>query len=120
MRWPCIDTAGVPSAVLVADVYNLMAGVSTVESMHRYGERIGMIHVNDAPHRRFDELDVMYTRLFPGDGILDPAEWVRSARAGGFKGPVSLEIFRKDIWEMTAAEAMDFCAGNIRRFEETL
>jgi 4-hydroxyphenylpyruvate dioxygenase len=111
-----IAASGVQSAVLVADVYNLMMGESTVESMRRYGKEIGMIHVNDAPEVNAEKLDVMYTRRFPGEGILEPAEWVRAAIAGGFTGPVSMEIFMKDLWEMELRSALGLCLSKMQQF----
>lgn len=115
-----IDAAGSASAVLVADVYNLMQGRSTVESMEKLARRIGMLHVNDAPHRRYSEMDVMYTRLFPGDGILEPETWVMAAQNGGYDGPVSMEIFMKQVWEMDGDAAVRLCAEKAQAFEAVL
>lgn len=115
-----IQTSGVDSAVLVADVYNLMAGKSTAESMRKLGTKIGMIHVNDAPHRSHAELDVMYTRRFPGEGVLSPADWVRAAWDGGFDGPISMEIFMKDLWEMDLNAAMRLCGDKAEQFATSL
>jgi len=111
-----IQAAGSETAVLVADVYNLTQGESTAESMRRYAGRLGMIHVNDAPHRRYSEMDVMYTRLFPGEGILDPVEWIREARTGGYTGPVSMEVFMKPVWEMETSAAVRLCAEKAEAF----
>jgi len=111
-----INASGVESAVLVADVYNLMQGESSAESMRRYATKIGMIHVNDSPHREFEKLDVMYTRGFPGEGVLDTAVWVQEAHNGGYGGPISMEIFMKDVWEMDLDAAMALCGEKAKRF----
>ncbi len=111
-----IDAAGVSNAVLVADVYNLMQGESTVESMRRFGDQIAMIHVNDAMHRRYQEMDVMYTRAFPGEGVLEPAEWVAAAVDGGFDGAVSMEIFNPEVWKMDLDRAARLCATKMAEF----
>lgn len=115
-----INASGVESAVLVADVYNLMQGESTAESMRRYGDTIGMIHVNDSPHQEFEKLHVMYTRTFPGEGVLDPATWVREARNGGYDGPISMEIFMKDLWEMDLDTALTLCGEKAKGFAATV
>lgn len=114
-----IEAAGSETAVLVADVYNLMQGESTAGSMRTHADRLGMIHVNDAPHRRYPDLDVMYARRFPGEGVLDPARWVREARDGGYTGPVSMEIFMKQVWEMETSAAVRLCAEKAAAFLES-
>lgn len=111
-----IEASGVSNAMLVADVYNLMQGESTSESMRRFGEKIAMIHVNDAAHRRYEEMDVMYTRAFPGEGVLDPAEWVAAAVDGGFSGAVSMEIFDQEVWKMEIDRAAQLCAIKMAEF----
>lgn len=115
-----IEQADLQSAVLVADVYNLMQGESTAESMRRLAPKLGIIHVNDAPHREYEKLDVMYTRSFPGEGVLSPAEWVRAARDGGYSGPVSMEVFMKPVWDMELEQAVSLCAARAAAFGETL
>ena len=114
------EASGISDAVLVADVYNLMRGRSDVESMRRYGSAIGLIHVNDSLHRDYDALDVMYTRSFPGEGVLNPGEWVRSAVAGGFDGAVSMEMFPRDVWDMDIGDALGYCRTKADAFAETL
>jgi sugar phosphate isomerase/epimerase len=108
------------TAVLVADVYNLMQTAETPATVRTLAPHLGMIHVNDAPHRRFGELNVMYTRLFPGEGILDPATWVREALEGGYTGPISMEIFMKPVWEMKTGAAVRLCAEKAAAFAATL
>ena len=115
-----IRASGVSGAVLVADVYNLIQGRSTVESMRRYGKSIGLIHVNDADHKNYNELDVMYTRAYPEEGILHPSNWVKSALSGGFDGSVSMEVFPKNLWELNADEGIRFCKSKIELFTKSL
>lgn len=112
-----IDRSGAKNVSLVADVYNLVRGKSTVDSMRRFGRRISMIHLNDAPHSDFDQMDLVHAREFPGDGVLDPAAWVHAAREGGFNGPLSIEIFPRRVWEMETSTAARVCATKCRAFE---
>lgn len=115
-----ISEAGSRNAVLIADVYNLMLGSSTPDSMRALAQQIGMIHVNDSPHRRGAELDVMFTRLFPQEGVLNPKEWVQLAWEGGYTGPVSLEIFMKSLWEDNPDAALKLCAEKAAAFAADL
>jgi sugar phosphate isomerase/epimerase len=111
-----IERSGASNVSLVADVYNLARGSSNVESLRHFGKQISLIHVNDAPHSRLDELDLVSDRTFPQTGILDPRRWVEAAIDGGFDGPVSIEIFPDNVWEMEIAEAAALCAEHTKRF----
>ncbi|MGH7752452.1 MAG: sugar phosphate isomerase/epimerase family protein, partial [Gemmatimonadales bacterium] len=42
----------------------------------------------------------MNGRLFPGDGELDLAALTNSVRGAGFTGPVEVEIFNEEIWQL--------------------
>jgi len=115
-----IDSSGADNVSIVADVYNLARGESTIDSMRRLGSRISMIHVNDAPHTRFEHMDLVHDREFPGDGVLEPQKWVSAAIEGGFHGPLSIEIFPKTVWEMEKYEALELCKRKCRQFEDVL
>jgi sugar phosphate isomerase/epimerase len=115
-----IERSGARNVSLVADVYNLIRGSSTIESMCRYGRDISMIHLDDAPSRRFSELDLVHARTFPGEGVLQPSSWVHAAQDGGFTGHLSIEVFPQKLWAMEPLEAAKICANHCRSFADLL
>jgi 2-keto-myo-inositol isomerase len=61
-------------------------------------DRLAMVHLNDAPlkpPREIEDAD----RLLPGRGVIGLAELVGALRAGGYRGPWSLETFNPAYWE---------------------
>jgi len=43
--------------------------------------------------------DVLLSRHYPGDGVIDFASLTRSVVAAGYTGDVEVEIFNQDIWD---------------------
>jgi sugar phosphate isomerase/epimerase len=41
-------------------------------------------------------------RLYPGDGVAPLVDMLRTMRAAGFQGFLSLEIFNRDYWKHDA------------------
>jgi 2-keto-myo-inositol isomerase len=61
-------------------------------------ERLAMVHLNDAPAkppRDIEDAD----RLLPGRGVIRLTDLVAMLRAGGYRGPWSLETFNPRYWE---------------------
>ena len=60
-------------------------------------DRVAMVHLNDAPAkppRDIEDAD----RLLPGRGVIRLAELIAMLRAGGYRGPWSLETFNPEYW----------------------
>lgn len=110
-----LDEAQVGGVGLVPDIYNLMSADSP-ESLGTIRYPIYLIHLNDAEQLPTERLHVMYTRTFPGEGKAKAGEWVRQAIVAGFRGWFSLELFRRDLWEMQPEEAAQLCYGKLRSF----
>ena len=83
---------------LVLDTFHFFAGGSTVASIAEVNpEKIFIVHVNDverAPRRKMHDA----LRLFPGKGILPLGRILRAVKAIGYRGDVSVEIFRPQYW----------------------
>lgn len=118
--WEIVEKSHARNVSLVADVYNLIRGDSTIDSMRRFGDRISIIHLDDAPTQDFASLDLVHDRSFPGDGVLNPDQWVWAAREGGFDGPCSIEIFPKDVWDLAPVDAANLCAKKCQEFDRTM
>jgi sugar phosphate isomerase/epimerase len=76
-------------------------------------ERLAMVHLNDAPARPPRDVEDA-DRLLPGRGVIRLTELVAMLRAGGYRGPWSLETFNPRYWatppEVIATEGRDALA----------
>lgn len=60
-------------------------------------DRLAMVHLNDAPAKTPREIEDA-DRLLPGRGVIRLAELIGMLRAGGYRGPWSLETFNPVYW----------------------
>ena len=94
-----------PAATIVLDPFHIFRGGGSFDDVRLVpGHAIGICHFNDAPGDRARESQGDSDRVLPGDGILPLREMVRSLRAVGYHGPVSLELFNAGLWERDAFE----------------
>lgn len=94
-----------PDACIVNDLYHMYRGGSGFEGLQLIsGSMIGVFHWNDVPPEPpREELEDAH-RVLPGDGILPIEEALRTLRAIGYKGALTLELFNRDLWERPAEE----------------
>ena len=62
-----------------------------------------ILHINDVPvgdPSAFSDAD----RLYPGEGVLPLPQTLRFFAGIGFRGAVSVEVFRREYWELPIAE----------------
>jgi sugar phosphate isomerase/epimerase len=91
--------AGHPSACLLADVYHLHKGGNSVEGLKLLGPRsMFVLHLNDYPADPPREQITDAHRVYPGDGVAPLADILRTLRAIGFRGMLSLELFNREYW----------------------
>jgi len=94
-----------PGARLVADTFHVYRGGSNFQAVRYLAGRLFQDwHFNDAPRTppRFEQGDEH--RVYPGDGILPLPQLLRDLWAGGFHGPLSLELFMREEWKRPPAE----------------
>jgi sugar phosphate isomerase/epimerase len=58
--------------------------------------------------------DVLLSRHYPGDGVIDFAAITRAVKAAGYAGDIEVELFNQDIWDTPPADAV---ARTIEGFE---
>jgi len=58
--------------------------------------------------------DALLARGMMGDGVIDFGPMTRAVAAGGYSGPVEVEIFNADVW---AADPDEVLATMVRRFD---
>lgn len=94
--------SGHPDACLLPDVYHLYKGGSPFETLDLLsGQSIHVFHMNDYPDIPRAEIKDEH-RVYPGDGVAPLGEILRSLRAAGFAGTLSLELFNRDYWQKDA------------------
>ncbi len=92
-------------ACIVADTFHVYRGGSSFKAVrHLDGDVFAVWHYNDAPKEpeRFKQRDG--DRVYPGDGVLPLPQLLRDLWAQGFRGPLSLEMFKRSEWKKPAAE----------------
>ena len=77
-------------------------------------DQIAVSHFNDAPasppwHQQHDP-----DRVMPGDGAIDLHRYVALLHQVGYRGFVSLELFREDLWKRDAMEVAKLGLARMR------
>jgi sugar phosphate isomerase/epimerase len=95
-----------PEACIVADTFHMYRGGSAFGGVRLMRpEAYAIWHVNDAPAQpgQFELRDG--DRVLPGDGVLPLVALIKDLAAIGFTGPLSLEVFMRDLWQQPPADA---------------
>jgi 2-keto-myo-inositol isomerase len=100
---------------LVLDVFHMYRSRETFSSLPRDMTQLLLVfHVNDAPPISIEKV-VDTDRLFPPDGVINVEKYVQELRARQFEGPVSVELFNKEYWEMDAEKVMGLAKASIEK-----
>jgi len=105
-----------PEASIVADTFHMYRGGSSFRGVCQTSAALyAILHVNDAPKTpgQFQVAD--NDRLYPGDGILPLAQLLKDLWKIGFRGPLSLEIFRNEEYRKPAEEVAKTGIEKIRK-----
>jgi len=115
-----LSAPGLGSMAVVPDIHNLHINGDGPGQLSDLTNTIGIFHIDDSLDLPAARQDVCETRCFPGQGIADAATWVRIAKAHGFDGYYSLEIFDEEVWAMEPAVALQLCRDELETFESSL
>jgi 2-keto-myo-inositol isomerase len=86
-------------ATVVADVFHMIRGGGTVDDLLTIpGDRLACFHINDLPATPDPLVQTDADRVLPGDGIADLPRVIANLRTIGYRGPLSLELFNRDLW----------------------
>ncbi len=104
----CVAVAmetGHPRACVLADVFHLYKGGTTIQGMHLLGSSaIQVLHMNDYPaDPPREKIDDSY-RTYPGDGTAPLAEILRLLHQTGGQKVLSLELFSRKFWSQDPLE----------------
>jgi sugar phosphate isomerase/epimerase len=95
--------SGHPKACVLADVYHLYKGGSSIEGLRLLsGSAMHVLHVNDYPADLPRASITDAQRIYPGDGVAPLKSILRILRDIGYRGVLSLELFNRDYWKQDA------------------
>jgi sugar phosphate isomerase/epimerase len=90
-----VAAADHPAAGLVADIWHLERGPSTLADLARVpGDRVFAVELNDAPAPQSTDLfhDTIHHRVLCGSGTFDVEGFIKTLQRIGFAGPWGVEI----------------------------
>jgi len=114
-----VESATHPAGTIVLDPFHIFRGGGSIEAIARLrAEQIAVAHFNDTPATpsRLDQHDA--DRVWPGDGHLDLRRYLALLRQIGYRGWLSLELFREDLWARDPLEVARTGLEKIRGLEE--
>jgi len=92
-------------ARLVTDTFHLFRGGSGFNGLtHLQGDFIAVFHWNDVPANTPCEEMKDQDRILPGDGMLPLSDVLKDLLKIGYRGPLSLELFKRDLWKKDPKE----------------
>jgi sugar phosphate isomerase/epimerase len=105
--WAIASGTGHPRATVVADVFHMIRGGGSVDDLlllkggdpRNAGSRLACFHINDLPPQPDPLTQKDEDRVMVGDGIADLPRVIANLRAIGYRGPLSLELFNRSLWE---------------------
>jgi sugar phosphate isomerase/epimerase len=105
--WSIASGSGDPGATIVADVFHLIRGGGAIDDLLTIpGDRLANFHINDVPAVPDPRTQTDADRVMVGDGIADLPRVIANLRAIGYHGPISLELFNRDLWKQDPAEVV--------------
>ena len=94
-----------PKACFLLDIYHIYKGGSGFEGLNMFaGRRMYNFHVNDYPAEPPRDKINDAARVYCGDGIAPLTDIFRTLRDGGYRGPLSLELFNPNYWKQDGLE----------------
>ncbi|MEN9675672.1 MAG: Inosose isomerase [Verrucomicrobiota bacterium] len=86
-------------ATTILDPFHIFRGGGSLESVAKLrGKQIAISHFNDTPPLRPRGEQHDADRVWPGDGHLDLHRYLTLLEQTGYRGWLSLELFREDLW----------------------
>lgn len=106
---------------VLVDTYHFFIGQSTMESIEKIDtEKVFIFHVNDA-EKGVNLLDLTEDhRVFPGIGSFPLKEIGQAFKKKGYNEIISLELFRKDYWEMDMYDLGKEAYKHMKKAEELM
>jgi 2-keto-myo-inositol isomerase len=117
--WAIAAGSGHPRASIVADVFHMIRGGGSVDDLYLIkGDRLACFHINDLPPEPNPLTQSDEDRVMVGDGIAPLPRVIATLRAIGYRGPLSLELFNRALWEQDPLEVAQRGLQRIRALVE--
>ena len=121
--WAIAAGSGTPraKATIVADVFHMMRGGGSIDDLLTIkGDRLANFHINDLPASPDPLTQRDEDRVMVGEGIADlPRAGDRQLCVrSGYRGPLSLELFNRKLWEQDPLEGVSRGLERIRDLVE--
>ncbi len=106
-------------ATVVADVFHMIRGGGSVDDLLLLkGSELACFHINDVPAKPDPRTQTDADRVMVGDGIADLTRVIKNLRAIDYHGPISLELFNRDLWTKDPLEVVRKGLERIRALAE--
>src|SRR5262245_36585171 len=113
------DGSGEPGAKVVADVFHMIRGGGSVDDLLLLkGDRVSCFHINDVPASPDPRTQTDADRVMVGEGIADLPRVIANLRSIGYRGPLSLELFNRELWARDPREVVRIGLERIRSLVE--
>lgn len=117
--WAIASRCGEHGATVVADVFHMVRGGGSVDDLLSLsGDGLACFHINDLPATPDPLTQTDGDRVMVGDGMADLPRVIQNLRAIGYHGPLSLELFNRDLWAHDPAEVVRTGLERIRALTE--
>ena len=111
--WAIASGTGDPRATVVADVFHMIRGGGSVDDLLQLpGDRLACFHINDVPAEPDPLTQTDEDRVMVGEGIADLPRVIANLRTIGYRGPLSLELFNRELWARTRVEVVRLRASS--------
>jgi sugar phosphate isomerase/epimerase len=118
--WAIASGTGADDATIVADVFHLIRGGGSIDDLLSVpGTRLACFHINDVPAVPDPLTQSDSDRVMVGDGIADLPRLIGHLRTIGYHGPISLELFNRDLWGQDPADVARRGLERIRALVES-
>jgi len=94
-----INQSGHPKGTTILDPFHIHRGNGSLESIKKLeGNQVAIAHFMDTLNKPPRDQQHDKHRTMPGDGCFDLKRYIILLKKINFKGWVSLELFREDLW----------------------
>lgn len=120
--WRIVRRADHPALGVCLDSFHILSRGSDLTTIRTIpAEKLFFVQLADAPRLNMDLLQwSRHHRLFPGQGEFDLTAFVRTLRAAGYAGPLSLEVFNDVFRQADPRPAAVDAMRSLRALEEAV
>jgi 2-keto-myo-inositol isomerase len=110
-----------PSLGMLLDMCHYYTSASHIEELDRLEKgKLFLVHVDDSRDLPMEDLH-NEQRCWPGEGRIDvPGLITEIRKRAKFKGPWSVELYDKDVWQMDPVEVFKKTAAAVRKVEKAM